>query len=63
MKSVLRFIVWLLMPLVLIALGAGSLGIGATNDLEVFIYAGFALIGAGILWGVLIFMWADSGML
>jgi len=61
MKSVLRFLLGLFMPIILIGLGAGVLGLGATYDIEVLIIAGFAVIGAGILWGVFLYLWASEG--
>ena len=60
MKSVVRFLVGLFMPLILIVCGAALTGLGATYDWEIMIYAGFATIGAGIVWGIFLFLWAGG---
>ena len=61
MKRLIGFIGTLLMPIILIAGGGMLAGLGATNDWEFVIYAGFAMIGAGILWGLVLWLWASDG--
>ena len=61
MKRLIGFIVTLLMPIILIAGGGLLAGLGATSDWEFVIYAGFAMIGAGILWGLVLWLWASDG--
>lgn len=61
MKKFVGFIVGLLMPIILIALGGAVAGLGLNNDWDYVAYAGLGLIGAGILWGIFLFMWASDG--
>lgn len=61
MKDIARFLVGLLMPLILIAGGAGLIGIGMTYEIVILVWVGLALIAAGLLWGMILYFWADSG--
>jgi hypothetical protein len=63
MKSVIRFIVGLLMPIILIGIGGGIGGLGVVNEWPVLAFIGLAFIGAGVLWGIFIFLWASEGPL
>lgn len=63
MKSLLRFLLGLLMPLILIAGGGALIGWGVTHDWPIMIWTGLAMIGAGILWGLFLFLWASEGPL
>ena len=61
MKDIARFLVGLLMPLILIAGGAGLIGIGMTYEIVILVWVGLALIAAGLLWGMILYFVADSG--
>ena len=52
MKSLIRFVVSLLMPIFLIAGGGVIAGWGHTNEWDWLAYRGFGMIGGGILWGL-----------
>ncbi|SFS00552.1 hypothetical protein [Yoonia litorea] len=62
MKQLVHFLVGLFMPLILIAGGAGVIGIGMTYDIVALAWAGLAMIAAGIVWGLVLYFWADSGL-
>ena len=61
MKSLIRFLVSLFMPIVLIAGGGTLAGWGINLPSQTVIYTGLALIGAGIIWGLFLFFWASGG--
>ncbi|MEO0931440.1 MAG: hypothetical protein AAFY14_12450 [Pseudomonadota bacterium] len=61
MRSLIRFIVGLLMPVILIGAGGMVVGLGVNNNWELLIYGGFAMIGAGLIWGLLLWLWASDG--
>lgn len=61
MKSLIRFFVSLLMPVFLIAGGGVIAGWGLTNEWDWLAYAGFGMIGGGILWGLAWFFWISEG--
>lgn len=60
MKSVIRFIVSLLMPIILIGGGGMLMGWGITNEWDYVAWAGIGMIGAGIVWGLILWFWVDS---
>lgn len=61
MRSLIRFIVGLLMPVILIGAGGMVVGLGVNNNWELLIYGGFAMIGAGLIWGLVLWLWASDG--
>lgn len=61
MKRLISFIVTLLMPLFLIGGGGAISGWGLTNDWDILVWIGLGMIVAGVLWGLVLFLWADSG--
>lgn len=61
MRSLIRFIVGLLMPVILIGAGGMVVGLGVNNNWDLLIYGGFAMIGAGLIWGLLLWLWASDG--
>lgn len=61
MKSIIRFIIGLLMPIILIAGGGMLAGLGLNNDWQFVVWAGIAMVGAGIVWGFFLFLWANGG--
>ena len=61
MKRLLHFLVGIFMPVILIAGGAGLIGIAISYEVAFLLYVGLALIAAGVLWGFLLFMWASGG--
>ncbi|MEM9785904.1 MAG: hypothetical protein AAF801_05345 [Pseudomonadota bacterium] len=61
MRSLIRFIVGLLMPVILIGAGGMVVGLGVNNNWELLIYGGFAMIGAGLIWWLVLWLWASDG--
>ena len=61
MKGIARFLLGLFMPLILIAGGAGLIGVGMTYEIVILVWVGLALIAAGIIWGLILYFWAESG--
>ena len=49
------------MPVILIAGGAGLVGVAITYEIAFLAWVGLALIVAGVLWGVFLFLWASDG--
>jgi hypothetical protein len=60
-KKLIGFVLTLLMPIILIALGGAVAGLGLNNDWEYVSYAGLGLVGAGLIWGFFLFLWASDG--
>ena len=58
-KQVIRFIIGLLMPIILIASGGVTTGWGIENDWDYVAWAGVAFVVAGIIWGLVIWLWVD----
>lgn len=56
LKSVLRILVVILMPVALVFGGGALAGLGISNDLGFLVWGGLALVGAGIIWGVVLYM-------
>ena len=63
MKSLIRFIVGLLMPVILIASGGALIGWGITNNWQILAWMGLALAIAGVIWGLFLWFWASEGPL
>ena len=61
LKGLLKFLLSLFMPVIVIAAGAGLAGLGLQQEWVWLVWAGLIVIGAGIVWGVLLWLWADSG--
>ncbi len=61
MKRLISFIISLVMPIILIGGGGMVIGLGVNNNSSVITYAGMALIGAGLLWGLFLWLWASGG--
>ncbi len=59
MKSFVRFIVSLLMPIILIAGGGMLTGWGITNEWDYVAWAGIGMLAAGIIWGLVLWLWVD----
>ncbi|MEL6841258.1 MAG: hypothetical protein AAFP85_18385 [Pseudomonadota bacterium] len=49
------------MPVILIGAGGMVVGLGVNNNWDLLIYGGFAMIGAGLIWGLLLWLWASDG--
>ena len=60
MKSFLRQLIGLFAPILLIAGGAGLIGLGLTYAFEALVWTGLVLIVVGIVWGVFVYFIADS---
>lgn len=50
-RSFVKFLVSLAMPFILIAAGAGMVGLGWSQDLGWLIVPGLVVAGCGVLWG------------
>ncbi len=61
MKSVIRFIVSLFMPVILVAGGGMVMGWGITNEWDYVAWAGIGMLAAGIIWGLVLWLWVDAG--
>lgn len=59
MRRLIGFIVTLLMPILLIGGGGALAGWGLDNDINMLVYIGLAMIAAGLVWGLVIFLWAS----
>lgn len=61
MKTLARFLVALLAPFVLIFGGAGLVGLGLDREVPFLIWTGLVVLGAGLLWCLFLWFWAESG--
>jgi hypothetical protein len=61
MRRFISFVVTLLMPLILIGGGGALTGWGITNEWATVAWIGAAMVVAGVLWGLFLFLWAESG--
>lgn len=61
MKKLITFLIGIFMPIILIGLGGVLAGYGLTNSWQIMIWAGLGLIGAGIFWGLVLFLWSSDG--
>lgn len=61
MRGILRFLMGLLMPVILIAAGAGLSGLGLDNDWPIAVWAGLILICVGVVWGLFLYFAAEAG--
>jgi hypothetical protein len=61
MRRLISFLVTLLMPLILIGGGGALTGWGITNEWATVAWIGAAMVVAGVLWGLFLFLWAESG--
>ncbi|MDX8347169.1 hypothetical protein SLH49_04135 [Cognatiyoonia sp. IB215446] len=49
------------MPVILIGGGGALVGWGLNNTWSIMIYAGLAMIAAGIIWGLFLWLWVSEG--
>ena len=63
MKRLIAFVITLIMPIILVAGGGSVIGWGITNEWEMVAWAGLAMVVVGLLWGLLLFLWAGNGAL
>jgi len=61
MRRLIAFVLTLLIPIILIAGGGALTGWGATNDWDWLVWAGLSMIAVGVLWGIVLFLWAGNG--
>ena len=61
MKDILRFLISLAAPFILIGGGAMLMGAGAEYEWNILIYAGGAMILAGVVWGLFLWLAGSSG--
>ena len=61
MGGIIRFLMGLLMPVILIAAGAGLSGLGLDREWPIAIWAGLILIAVGALWGVFLYFATEAG--
>ncbi len=60
LKSFATWLLSLLMPVVLVLLGAGIGGVGLMQGWSWLVWAGLIVIGIGVLWGICLFVFADA---
>ncbi|MEL6999492.1 MAG: hypothetical protein AAFP68_14610 [Pseudomonadota bacterium] len=61
LKSLLRALLILLIPIILIFVGGAVVYGGVTFEIEFVQWGGMALIGVGVLWLILLWFGAESG--
>lgn len=61
MKDILRFLISLAAPFILIGGGAMLMGAGAEYEWNILVYAGGAMIVAGVIWGLFLWLAGSSG--
>jgi hypothetical protein len=61
LKSLAAFLFWLLAPIILLVVGGLVIGFGLQQDWFPVVVAGGVLALAGLIWGFLRFMAAESG--
>ncbi|MDX8351585.1 hypothetical protein [Cognatiyoonia sp. IB215182] len=61
MAALIRFFLSLFMPVILIGGGGALVGWGLNNTWSIMIYAGLAMIAAGVLWGLVLWLWVSDG--
>lgn len=59
LKSLMRGFMALLIPFILIFAGGGICYLGLTSEIEIVTWGGFALIGVGVFWLIVMFF-SDS---
>ncbi len=59
MKKVIRFMIGLFMPIILVASGGAMFGWGLDNDWDYVAWAGVGMVAAGIIWGLVAWLWVD----
>jgi hypothetical protein len=59
-KQVLQFLLFLLAPVILVAIGAALTAWGLSNDWQILTWTGLIVIAAGFAWGIFIWIWADN---
>lgn len=60
-RDILKFLVMILMPVVVILLGAGLAAAGIAAGWMWLFWAGLIVAGIGLLWGLALFFYAESG--
>lgn len=63
MRALIRFLVSLFMPVILIGGGGAIIGWGLNNTWPILTYAGLAMVAAGLIWGLVLWLWAHDGSL
>lgn len=61
MRQLARFLVGLFMPVFLIIGGGALAGVGINNSWAIIGWIGVAMVIAGIIWGLFLFLWASGG--
>lgn len=59
-KEIVRFLFALFAPLILIFAGAAVAVWGGSNDWQFVMWTGLVVAGAGIVWGLILFMFVDT---
>lgn len=61
MRALIRFIVGLFMPVILIGGGGALIGWGLNNTWPILVYAGLAMMAAGLIWALVLWLWVSDG--
>ncbi len=60
LKSFATWLLSLIIPVVLVLLGAAIAGVGLTQGWSWLIWTGLVVAGIGVLWGICLFAFADA---
>ena len=63
MRRLLAWILGVFAPLILIVVGAAIAGFGFEYGINVLGWTGIIMVGAGIVWGVILWLSSDGGSL
>lgn len=59
MHGFIRFLVVLLTPFILIVGGGALMGYGIENEHDVLAWTGIAMVGAGVIWGLVVWLFVS----
>lgn len=57
LKDVSKFLFSLFAPVILIVLGGLLIGWAIPNEYEIFAWTGLVMVGAGVLWGFILYLY------
>ena len=63
MNNLLRILIGLFMPVILIVGGGWLFGYAIDSDSQVLFWMSLALIAAGLIWGLVLWLWSSGSLL